>query len=205
MRAARAPLQRRPAGSERGHAGSCPARTEVDRSQLGASGHFQTRSTGTAVPFPPDRSIAMSMLTRWNPFRSSSSLSLMPEFDDLLRGFGGRSMFRDLDTMPEMRIDLAEDDTSYRAVIDMPGVDKDDIKVSAEGNQITVSADTRRETETRHEKRLVTERYSGHCYRSFSLPLAVDDSRAEAHYDNGVLTLVLPKKSNGSSHRIMVS
>lgn len=147
----------------------------------------------------------MSMLTRWNPFRPAASFSLMPEFDDLLRSFGTRSMSRELENVPDMRIDLSEDDNAYRVAVDIPGVDKDDITVSADGNQVTISAEIKRDSERKEEKQIVSERYSGLCYRSFSLPTEVDQARAEARYDNGVLTLMLPKKGNGSSRRILVS
>jgi HSP20 family protein len=148
----------------------------------------------------------MTMLSRWNPFKTTSSaITLMPDFEDLFRNFGSRGLMRDLETVPEMRLDIAEDDGSYRVIADIPGVKKEDIAVSVDGNQIRISADVRRSSERKEENLLVSERYAGQCYRAFALPMDVDQARAEAHYDNGVLTLMLPKKTNGSSKRIEVS
>jgi HSP20 family protein len=158
------------------------------------------------LPAPPiEGAHAMSMLTRWNPFKSQSGITLLPEFDQFVRNFGSRSLLREFDEMPEMRIDLAEDEHNFFVTADLPGMDKDAISVAADGNLITISAETSRETERKEEKRLVTERYSGRCYRSFSLPVDVDQARAEAHYEKGVLKLTLPKKSNGESRQIRIS
>jgi len=63
----------------------------------------------------------------------------------------------------------------------------------------------REENRKDNEKELYTERYFGKVYRSFSLPTDLDAAKAEAKYDAGVLTLTLPKKSNGGSRKIAVN
>lgn len=145
----------------------------------------------------------MSALTHWNPFKGMTRYEPITSFDDLFRGFGvGLRPWRDLEGAPEVRIDVAEDDKAFRVKAEMPGVDKKDIDVSIEGNQVAISAEVKRETKNKEgEKEIYTERYCGKVYRSFTLPNDVDSAKADAHYDKGVLTLTLPKKANGNGTR----
>lgn len=148
----------------------------------------------------------MTSLTHWNPFKSAVRFDPVASFDDLFRGLGIRPMSRELEVAPEIRIDVNEDDKAYRIKAEMAGVDKNDIEVSVEGNQVTISAEVKRETKKKdNEKELYTERYYGKVFRSFTLPSELDGAKADAHYEHGVLSLTLPKKSNGGSRKIAVS
>lgn len=143
----------------------------------------------------------MTTPTRWNPFRQIARFEPFGNFEDLLRGFGTPSLPREYERTLDMRLDVNEDDKAYVVNVDMPGVRKSDIDVSVEGNQVTISAEVKREQEHGKGKELYSERFSGKAYRSFSLPLEVDSAQAQATYDGGVLTLTLPKKAgNGSRH-----
>lgn len=145
----------------------------------------------------------MNPMTRWNPFRQMSRFEV-PEFEDLFRGFGLKPLSREVDIALDMRLDLKEDDRAYRVTVEMPGVKKEDIDVSVEGNQIRISAEVRREKSTEKEKEIYSERYVGKAFRSFLLPTEVESAKADAHYDGGILTLVLPKKSEGSTKRLPI-
>lgn len=146
----------------------------------------------------------MANLTRWSPFKTLSRLEQSP-FEDLFNGFGLRPRWSELET-PEMRIDVTENDRSYAVKAEIPGVNKDDIDVSIEGNQVSISAEIKRETKKKEDDRdICTERYYGQIYRSFGLPAEVDNTKASAHYENGVLTLDLPKKGNGHGRKLTVS
>jgi len=148
----------------------------------------------------------MTALTRLNPFKSTlGGFDPMTSFDDLFRGFGGRP-WRDLDMAPEIRLDVSENDGSFIVKAEMPGIDKNDIEVSAEGNQVSISAEVKRETKGKEDEREVySERYFGKVFRSFTLPSELDSTKADARYDNGVLTLTLPKKKNGTTRKIAIS
>jgi HSP20 family protein len=147
----------------------------------------------------------MNALTHWNPFRSGSRFDLGTDFDDMLRGFSLRPWMRDFEAAAtDMRLDVLEDDEGYRVTADLPGVKKKDIQISVEGNQVTIEGEIKREESKKERKQLHTERYYGKIYRSFTLPLRVDSDKCSASYDDGVLTLKLPKKANGSSRRIDV-
>jgi HSP20 family protein len=146
----------------------------------------------------------MTMLTRWNPLKPLSRTE-PNDFDDLFRNFGLRAMFRDLEVAPEIRVDVSENDEAYDIQADVPGVRKEDIDVTIDGNQVSITAETKRESEKKNGSRDVcTERYYGQVFRSFSLPTDVDDTKAQARYENGVLNLHLPKKANGQQRRIKV-
>ncbi len=147
----------------------------------------------------------MNALTHWNPFRSGSRFDLGADFDDMLRGLPLRPWMRDFeDSATDMRLDVHEDDESYRVTADLPGVKKKDIQISVEGNQVTIEAEIKREESKKERKQLHTERYYGRIYRSFTLPQRMDSEKCSASYDDGVLTLKLLKKTNGSSRRIDV-
>lgn len=148
----------------------------------------------------------MANLTHWNPFKS---LSRFPgtDIENYFRGFGPPSIWANFETnAPDIRVDINEDDKAYRVKAEIPGVDKNDIDVSVDGNQVSISAEVKRESKKKEgEKEVCSERYYGQVFRSFSLPTDVDGVKAEARYENGVLTMTLPKKSNGSSHKIAVA
>ncbi|WFC41557.1 Hsp20/alpha crystallin family protein [Pseudoxanthomonas sp. SE1] len=148
----------------------------------------------------------MTMPTRWNPFRQNNRFSVFPEFNDLLRNVSTHGLLtRQDENMLEMRMSVSEDDSGYLVRIDVPGVRKDDIDISIDGNQVTVSAEFAREKKSEDEKPLYTEHYEGQAYRSFTLPSEIDDTKAEAHYDGGVLSLRLPKKAGNGSRKLAVN
>jgi len=147
----------------------------------------------------------MTSLTRWNPFKSMAPVDLAPEFNDFFRGFGLRPVWPAAD-LPDIRLDVTEDDKNYIVKADIPGVTKEDIDLSVEGNQIAISAEIKRESKNKEgERDICTERYYGKMYRAFTTPMDIESAKAQARYANGVLTLTLPKKSNGHSRKIAVN
>lgn len=146
----------------------------------------------------------MALPSRWNPFRHNTRFDPFPELDELLRGVRG-SLARQYEDMLEMRMDVTEDDKRYCVRVDVPGVRKEDIDIAIDGNQVTITAEARREKAHEEEKELYSERYEGQAYRSFTLPSEIDSATAEAHYDGGVLTLDLPKKAGNGSRKLAVN
>lgn len=139
----------------------------------------------------------MANILRYNPADDA--------FDDLFRGFFMRPVRFDTPQAVQVKIDVSEDEKGYRVHAEIPGVKKEDIKVSIEGNQVAISAEVKKEKEVKEgEKVLRSERYFGQVSRVFTLANDVDDSSAEAAYDNGVLTLKLPKRTTSSSRNLTI-
>jgi HSP20 family protein len=107
---------------------------------------------------------------------------------------------------PQIKIELTEHDADYTVKAEVPGVRKEDIDVRIEGNQVTISAETKKDKEEKKNGRVLrSERQYGYASRSFTLACAVDEAKADAKYQNGVLELTLPKKAGGSSRRLNIA
>ena len=125
--------------------------------------------------------------------------------DDLFRGFL-MSPVR-LDGQPELqiKIDVSEDEKAYTVHAEIPGVNKEDIQVGVDGNQVSISAEIKNVSEVKEGSRVLrSERYFGSVSRAFSLAQDVDASTVSAKYANGVLELVLPKRTMARSTRIRI-
>ena len=127
-------------------------------------------------------------------------------FKDFAPGFYVRPLHGDgLPTPSQIKIDVKEDDAAYTVQAEVPGVPKEDINVSIDGNVVSLRAEVRQHDEKREgEKVLRSERYYGAVARSFQLPVDVDATQAKAKYDNGVLTLTLPKKQGNKTQRLTI-
>ncbi|ODU49603.1 MAG: heat-shock protein Hsp20 [Thiobacillus sp. SCN 63-374] len=146
----------------------------------------------------------MANITRYDPF-NLVSIDPFGDIDDLFKGFFVRPAL--LEGMPQMQIkmDVKEDDNAYTVHADIPGVKKEDIQVSIEGNQVSVSAETKAEKEEKKdEKVLRSERYIGKVARSFTLAHDIDEAKAQAKYKDGVLELTLPKKAGTSAKKLAI-
>jgi HSP20 family protein len=145
------------------------------------------------------------MPTRWNPFGALVRMDPFADLEDLIRNTGARSLTREYERALDMRLDVNEDDKEYVVNVDMPGVKKEDIDVSIEGNQVAIRAEVKREKTGDKGKELYNERFSGQAYRSFTLPSEIDAAGAKAAYDGGVLTLALPKKTGTAAKRLSIN
>ena len=147
----------------------------------------------------------MANLVRWDPFQSfPRSHAFDDSFDELLRRFG-RSPSTRQDEAVAIAVDVSEDDKAYTVKAEIPGVKKEDIGVSVDGNQVSIQAEVKKEKEEKEGgKVLRSERYYGAMYRSFTLPMEVDQAKADAKYSDGVLQLVLPKKVGAGVKKLEV-
>jgi HSP20 family protein len=104
------------------------------------------------------------------------------------------------------RIDVTEKGDSYEALVEIPGVKKEDIDVKIEGNRVSITAQSKSTDELKEGERVLhTERRAVSYARTFELPLEVAEERAQASYENGVLKLVLPKKDVVQPKRLQVN
>lgn len=132
----------------------------------------------------------------------------LSEMDDLFKGWFLRPMRFDLENGERMplKIDVTKTDDTYKVRAEIPGVAKDDISVTVDGNQVTISGEVRKEKEEKKGEEIVrSERYYGAVSRSFMLPHEVDESKVVAKSADGVLTLTLPMKSKSAVKKIAVT
>lgn len=158
-------------------------------------------------------------LMRLDPFRDIARFDPFRDMDELFRDFSP-PVFRQEQT-PRMRMDVTETDQEYTVKAEIPGVQKEDIKVAINGNQVSLTAEIKEENTVDtgagsgtgtgagsggggSSGKLRTERYYGQLHRSFTLPQEVDDDRAGARYENGVLTLTLPKKMGTGGKQLTI-
>jgi len=140
----------------------------------------------------------MANITRFDPFN---------DVDELFKGFFMRPMRVGLDVADPMtvKVDVTKAEGGYSIKAEMPGVKKDDINVSIDGNLVTISGEVRKEKEEKEGEEVIrSERYYGKVSRSFTLPQEVDQAKADAQYADGVLKLKLPTKAKSTSQRIAV-
>ncbi len=146
----------------------------------------------------------MANLARYDPL-NLARIDPFSDFDDLFKGFFMRPVLFEGKPQMQIKMDLKEDDNTYTVHADIPGVKKEDIHVSIEGNQVSISAETKTEKEEKKgEKVLRSERYLGKVARSFTLEHDVDEARAQAKYSDGVLELTLPKKAASSARKLAI-
>ncbi|MFW5652938.1 MAG: Hsp20/alpha crystallin family protein [Planctomycetota bacterium] len=111
-------------------------------------------------------------------------------------------MFHDTDEdwIRSFPVDIREDDDAFHVDADLPGFNRDQIDVTLQENVLTITANAENEDEDRYY--VQQERATGTRRRMFRLTQAVDDQQIDAKLENGVLHLVLPKRSEVKPRRI---
>lgn len=132
---------------------------------------------------------------------------MFPEmFRRFMRPVKGSSL--STEALGEIRVDLSESDKSYEVSAELPGAKKEDIRVTIDGNYVSISAEVKRESEEEKKKKgertVVKELFYGSASRGFSLPHEVDENAAVAKFENGILKLTLPKKQEASSRTLSI-
>lgn len=101
-------------------------------------------------------------------------------------------------------VDILEEADSVRIMAELPGVRPENVKISVEGNVLTIRGEKQQTAETRTERVHRYERTYGTFERSFTVPESVDIERISASYENGVLTVTLPKVERARPREITV-
>lgn len=101
-------------------------------------------------------------------------------------------------------IEIKDEGKELIATIEMPGVDKNNIKLKINDNSVMVSAEKKKEKEEKTKNKYYSERSYSSFYRSFSLPAQVDPNKVNAKYENGVLEVRMEKKKARSGAEIKV-
>lgn len=101
-------------------------------------------------------------------------------------------------------IDVEETKDEYLVTADLPGINKEDIDIECIGNQLTITAERKYESTEKERRQGHQERFHGTYQRSFALPTSVDAEKISASYNNGVLTVHVPKVEQVKPRRIEI-
>ena len=142
----------------------------------------------------------MNNVIRWNPFREIAEMQRQIDrvFDE-----GWNNTISRLETA-WMPIDVTESDNSYTVIADLPGLTSDDIDVNFHDGVLTINGEVHESTSDEKDNVLVRERTYGKFSRRINLPMSVDVENISATYQDGVLTLELPKAESSKPHQIKV-
>ncbi|HUL96597.1 MAG TPA: Hsp20/alpha crystallin family protein [Usitatibacter sp.] len=143
----------------------------------------------------------MANITRFDPFKELARIDPFGEGWPRLM----RRWLPETAAEPTIRIDVTEDDKAFHVKAEMPGVKKEDIEIQVDGNEVSLCAQVKRETEEKKGETVVhSERFYGRQYRSFTLGKNIDRAKAEAKFADGVLDLTLPKADAPRGEKIAV-
>ena len=143
----------------------------------------------------------MTQLIRWDPFREMMAWrsALERVFDDSL------TMSRTWDQGSwELALDVAEEEDAFVVKASIPGIKPEDMDISLTDNLLTIKGETKVEQEFEKAQYHVRERRFGSFQRSVALPTAVNANAVDASYENGVLTLRVPKADEVKPHKISI-
>ncbi|PJA96706.1 MAG: heat-shock protein [Ignavibacteriales bacterium CG_4_9_14_3_um_filter_34_10] len=149
-------------------------------------------------------------LVRFNPmnelFEVEKQFSRM--FSDFEKRFGFKNGFEP-ESESENAVwspltDIYEDNDNFKLKLDLPGIAKDEVKITFSNNQISISGERKQEPESENHKYHRVERSYGKFYRSFDLPKEVDQEKISADFKNGQLTVNIPKLELAKPRQIEV-
>ena len=140
----------------------------------------------------------MANITRFNPFDDT--------VEDLFRGFFVRPVsYEGPAGAAQFRVDVSENENAYTLRAEIPGVKKEDISVTIDGDTVAISAEVKNEKEVKNGDRVLrAERYYGKVSRAFTLGQEVEEAGTHAKYADGVLELTLPKKAVVQAKRVSI-
>ena len=143
----------------------------------------------------------------WQPFSGFKPFN--HKFDEMFEeALGSLFPVRDEESKGSTtrpNVDIYETDESYVLNVDLPGVNKEDIKIDLNDNHLTVKAEKKFEDKVSKENYVRIERSHGTFLRSFSLSENVDGKNVKASYNDGVLEVTLPKRKQAKTKQIEVN
>jgi HSP20 family protein len=143
-------------------------------------------------------------IIRWDPFRDL--VSLREKMNRLFEEtFTSRGEEKDLVAGTwTPSVDIYETENALILSAEVPGIDENDIEIKIEDNTLTLSGERKFEKETKEESYHRIERAYGSFYRSFTLPNYINQDKIEAHHENGVLKITMPKKPELKPRKVNV-
>jgi HSP20 family protein len=142
------------------------------------------------------------MLVRWNPYREMNRMRRMV---DRVYNEDVAQRENELDQAASpLALDVIEKDDAYMVKATVPGIDPNDLEITYTNKILTIQGELKNETVQEGERFHIRERFSGKFYRQLRLPMPVQEDAISANYENGVLTLTLPKSEELKPKRISV-
>jgi HSP20 family protein len=141
-------------------------------------------------------------VTRWNPSQQLASREPLYRLFDTFFNEGGEDLTTRTWTPP---VDIQETDDSYRIQVELPGMKKEDIQITLENNVLRLSGERKFEKDVKKENFHRIERVYGTFSRSFALPTQVSSDKVDAKFQDGVLTITVPKAEQAKPRRISIA
>ena len=144
-------------------------------------------------------------ITRWRPFKDV--VSIQDEMNRLFDDFFGRPVLKTgwTEGVWSPTVDISEDKENVIIKSEMPGMSKDDVKISIQDNVLTLKGEKKQEKEEKDKNYHRIERNYGSFCRSFQLPTSVKSDKVKASYKDGVLSVTLPKTEEVKPKEIPIS
>jgi HSP20 family protein len=140
-------------------------------------------------------------VTRWTPSQQAAAAQPLFRLFDTFFNDAGEDLTTRTWTPP---VDIQETDDAYRIHAELPGMTKDDIQITLENNVLRLSGERKFEKDTKRENYHRIERTYGAFSRSFALPTQVSPDKVEAKFENGVLSIAVPKAEQAKPRRISI-
>lgn len=102
-------------------------------------------------------------------------------------------------------MDITESEDTYQLSVDLPGLSKEDVSIIVEDNRLTIRGDREEEARSDGEDIVRMERAFGSFYRTLRLPTSVNEEEITATFEDGVLTVELPKREKSKPKKIAIS
>ena len=144
-------------------------------------------------------------IIRWEPFRDL--VSTHDHFNQLFNETFARSFGDQKEVSPQTwvpPVDIRETEDSLILKAELPGIKPDDVEIRVEDNTLYLKGERKFEREVKEENLHRVERSYGTFSRSFSLPSSIDSDKVKAEYQNGVLTLTMPKREEAKPKMIKI-
>lgn len=149
-------------------------------------------------------------LIRWNPGRDL--MDVEREFSKLFNTFNNRFGFDDAKSNSDELenavwsplTDISENKDQYLLKMDLPGVTKNDLKLSYEDGQLKISGERKQEKEDKDSKYHRIERTYGKYFRSFTLPKQIQAENIKAEFKDGQLTITIPKSEEAKPKELEI-
>lgn len=145
----------------------------------------------------------MATLVRWNPTREFAAMN--KAMDTAFRNFFNAPTWPAENGAHPLALDVSSTDEAYTVQASLPGFSPDNVDVSVDRNVLTIKAEVKSESEEEKPAYVLRERYQGSYQRSLRLPEGVKADEVVANFENGLLTVSVPKAEVVKPRRIKVS